>query len=455
MSITRRAALQVGFSTAAGLTLPRLCDGEIPVDAATDRTGVTAKSVLLVYLPGAPSQIDTFDMKPGAPADIRGSFDPISTAVPSTHICEHMPLLAQRTDKFTIVRSMKLTTIAGAHEHATPLMLGGINERPPGTTLVNTRNDWPCYAAGLQYVRSRDIDLPSGVHLPHFITNGAMGYAGQNGGFLGAAYDPLQVEADPNNPEFRADAFRLANGLSVSRMALRRDLLREFDQQRRALDQAANTVGYSAQQQLAFRLLTSGKLAQAFDLNQEDDKHRDKYGRHMWGQSLLLARRLVEAGIPIVQANLGPAGVWDTHKDNFTGLKNRLLPPFDAALSALLDDLHATGAIEETLVIVISEFGRTPKIGGYVKTILSSPNGREHWGPCFHALFAGGGVKPGRIIGASDQHAAYGKTQPFYPSDVGATIYTALGVDPHSKIRDRLGRPFRLNSGHVIRPLFG
>ena len=452
MSITRRMALQVGCSSAAGLTLPQLCGGALA--AARDRTGITAKSVMLVYLPGAPSQIDTFDMKPNAPADIRGSFKPISTAVQGTHICEHMPLLAQCADQFTIVRSMELTTIAGAHEHATPLMLGGIDKRPPGTTLVNTRNDWPCYASGLQYVRAHESDLPSGVHLPHFITNGPMGYAGQNGGFLGAAYDPLQVEADPNHPQFRVDDLRLADGLTITRLALRRNLLSEFDQQRRQLDQVANRAGYSAQRQRAFRLLTSGKLAQAFDLNREDDKLRDKYGRHMWGQSLLLARRLIQAGIPIVQANLGPAGIWDTHKGNFTGLKNRLLPPFDAALSALLDDLRSTGAIDETLVVVISEFGRTPKIGGFVKSVLSDPTGREHWGSCFHALFAGGGVTPGRTIGASDQHAAYCKTPPFHPSDVGATIYSALGVDPHAEIRDQLARPYKLNSGSPMRPLF-
>jgi hypothetical protein len=455
MSLTRRTLLQVGFSSAAGLTLPQLCDGEIAVPALVDRKGITAKSVLLVYLPGAPSQIDTFDMKPNAPADIRGSFDPISTAVPGTHICEHMPLLAQRTDKFAIVRSMELTTNAGAHEHATPLMLGGIDERPPGTTLVNTRNDWPCFAAGLQRVSSPANDLPIGVHLPHFITNGAMGYAGQNGGFLGAAYDPMQVESDPNDPSFPEGALRLAEGLSVSRLSLRRNLLSEFNQHRRQLDRAANKDGYSAQRERAFRLLTSGKLAQAFDLNQESDRYRDKYGRHTWGQSLLLARRLIQAGIPIVQANLGAAGCWDTHKNNFTGLKNRLLPPFDAAMSALLDDLHATGLIEETLVIVISEFGRTPKIGGFVKTILSDPTGREHWGSCFHSLFAGGGVKPGCIIGESDKHAAWCKTQSFHPSDVGATIYTALGVDPHTEICDQVNRPYKLNSGTVMRSLFG
>ena len=453
MTLTRRTALQVGFSTAAGLTLPRICRGKTKA-AAVQHAGITAKSVLLVYLPGAPSQIDTFDMKPDAPADIRGSFDPIATSTPGTQICEHMPLLAQRTDKFSIVRSMELTTNAGAHEHATPLMLGGIDKRPPGTTLVNTRNDWPCFAAGLEYTRSHQSNLPSGVHLPHFITNGAMGYAGQNGGFLGAAYDPLQVEADPNKPTFHADALRLVDGLSVSRLASRRDLLQEFDQQRRQLDQLAEQVGYSAQQQRAFRLLTSGKLAQAFDLHREDDRLRDQYGRHNWGQSLLLARRLIQAGIPMVQVNLGPAGVWDTHKDNFSGLKTRLLPPFDAGLSALLDDLYDSGAIEDTLVIVISEFGRTPKIGGFVKTILSSPTGREHWGSCFHALFAGGGVKPGNIVGESDQYAAYCKTQPFHPSDVGATVYAALGVDPQAEIQDQLDRPYKLNSGTVMRPLF-
>ena len=268
MSISRRVALQVGCSSFAGLTLPQLAGGT-PLPAR-ERSGITAKSVILVYLPGAPSQIDTFDMKPNAPAEIRGSFAPIATAVAGTQICEHLPLLARRTDKYTIVRSMELTTLAGAHEHATPLMLGGIDQRPPGTTLVNTRNDWPCYSAGLQYARRDENDLPSGIHVPHFITNGPMGYAGQNAGFLGASYDPLQLEADPNRPDFRFAGSQLTAGLTVTRLAMRRSLLSTLDRQRRELEKAASRAGYSAQRQRAFRLLMSGRLVQAFDLNQED-----------------------------------------------------------------------------------------------------------------------------------------------------------------------------------------
>ncbi len=454
MSITRRKALQLGFSMATGLASARHVHGQAPANEVRDRAGIKARSVLLIYLPGAPSQIDSFDMKPDAPADIRGSFSPIATAVPGTTICEHMPRLAQRADRFSIVRSMSLKTIAGAHQHATPLMLGGIDQRPPGTTLVNTRNDWPSYAAGLEHLRPRSDDLPNGVHLPHLISDGSMGYAGQNGGFLGAAADPLQIESDPNSPAFRVNDIQGAAGLSNTRFSLRRDLLEQFNSQRRQLGQIARGTGYSAQQQRAFHILTSGRLAQAFDLGQEDDKIRDEYGRHTWGQSLLLARRLITAGVPFVQANLGRAGFWDTHRDNFNALKTRLLPPFDIAFSALLDDLYASGAIDETLVIVTSEFGRTPKIGGFVNTPVFSPTGRDHWGSCFHTLFAGGGVTPGQVIGESDQHAAYCKTPAYYPSDVGATIYTALGIDPRSEIHDQLGRPYRLNSGNLIRALF-
>lgn len=454
MSISRRSALQLGISIATGVSSVSSAHGQDKARVARDHVGITAKSVLLVYLPGAPSQIDTFDMKPDAPDEIRGAFSPTSTSVPGTFICEHLPKLAARTHLYSIVRSMALKTIAGAHEHATPLMLGGIDERPPGTTLVNTRNDWPSYAAGLEHLSPRSDDLPNGVHLPHFISNGAMGYAGQNGGFLGASCDPLQVESDPNSSTFRVENIQRTAGLSNTRFGVRRELLQQFNQNRGQLNRVAVKAGYASQQQRAFNILNSGRLAKAFDLSLEDAKTRDNYGRHTWGQSLLLARRLIDAGVPFVQANLGTAGIWDTHQDNFNALKTRLLPPFDIAFSALLDDLHGSGAIDKTLVIVTSEFGRTPTIGGFVNTPMFSPTGRDHWGSCFHTLFAGGGVDPGQVLGESDEHAAYCKTPPFFPSDIGATIYTALGIDPRSEIHDQLGRPYRLNSGKVMSALF-
>jgi hypothetical protein len=283
------------------------------------------------------------------------------------------------------------------------------------------------------------------------LTDGRLTWPGQHAGFLGPKHDPWQITRNPNSADFRIESSRLANGLDIARLGERQSLLAQVDQQQRWLERLASSRRLSDQQQLAFSVLSSGRIAQAFELDREPAPIRDRYGRHPFGQSLLLARRLIQAGVPVVQANMGGAQNWDSHSDIFPTLKRRLLPPLDQGVSALLDDLEASGLLEETLVLLLGEFGRTPKI----TTMPGATTvGRDHWAPCFFGLFAGAGVRGGQVIGKSDKLGAYPATTPFTPDDIGATVYHLLGVDPATEIHDRQGRPVRLNQGEIMRCLF-
>jgi hypothetical protein len=454
IGITRRELLQVGYSGLLGLGLPsffaqqQASAASIAPDKPTPRR---AQSVLLIFLTGAPSHIDTFDLKPAAPAEVRGTFKPIATRAAGVQICEHLPLLAARADKLALIRSM--THGLPSHEHATHMVLTGIDKMPPGATHMASRNDWPCYASGLDYVKPRRDGLPNGVMLPTYLNNG-YGFSGQHAGLLGAKHDPWHIRQDPNAPSFHVDNLRLPIGLTADGLHERLNLLEQVDDQRRQLGLCAEHQQFSSQQRQAFSVLTSGKVGRAFSINREPDRVRDRYGRHMFGQSLLLARRLLQAGVPIVQANMGHMNNWDTHNQNCQQLKDRLLPPLDQAVAALLDDLEAEGRLDETLIVMVGEFGRTPKLGGNVGTPQAVPDGRDHWAGVFSAVLAGGGVRGGQVIGKSDKIAAFPASKPYYPSDLGATIYTALGINPGAQVRDRLGRPLHLNGGEVIRPLF-
>jgi hypothetical protein len=291
------------------------------------------------------------------------------------------------------------------------------------------------------------------VMLPTYLNNG-YGFSGQHAGLLSGRHDPWHIKQDPNEPNFRVDNLNLPIGLTADQLHRRRALLEQVDRQRRQLARGAEQRQFTTQQHEAFNVLTSGKIGKAFAIGREPDRVRERYGRHMFGQALLLARRLVQAGVPIVQANMGHMNNWDTHNQNCQQLKTRLLPPLDQAVSALLDDLEAEGRLEQTLVVMVGEFGRTPKLGGNVGTAQYVPDGRDHWAGVFSAVLAGGGVRGGQVIGKSDKIAAFPASRGYYPSDLGATIYSALGVDPAAEVQDRLGRPMRLNSGEVIQPLF-
>jgi hypothetical protein len=446
--ISRRELLQVGYSGLLGIGLPGLFAGRVE-SASRARLSRSPRSVILVYLTGAPSHLDTFDPKPEAPAEIRGEFSTIATPVPGLRISEHLPRLAARADRYAVVRS--LSHRENNHLVATHHVLTGYQQPGAFFDKVASRDDWPSYAGALDYLRPRSDGIPTGVNLPTFLMEGPLTWPGQHAGFLGPRHDPWQITHDPNASDFRVDSLRLAPGLEISRLNDRRTLLAEVDRQQARYAGLAEARRLSDQMRLAFSVLTSGRVAQAFEMHREPAAVRDRYGRHAFGQSLLLARRLVQAGVPVVQANMGHVQNWDTHGDNFGRLKNQLLPPLDRGVAALLDDLAATGLLDETMVVLLGEFGRTPRI--------SSPGGRgapgrDHWAPCFFGLFAGGGVRGGQVIGRSDRIAAYPATTPYSPDDVGATVYHALGVDPSVEVRDRLGRPVRLNRGEVMQALF-
>jgi uncharacterized protein (DUF1501 family) len=280
---------------------------------------------------------------------------------------------------------------------------------------------------------------------------GPLIWPGQYAGFLGPRHDPWQITQDPGSPDFGIDSLRPAAGIDVDRLGDRRSLLSQVDAQQASLANLAAAQRLNDQQQQAFSILTSGRVARAFAMDREPDAVRDRYGRHPFGQSLLLARRLVQAGVPVVQANMGRVQNWDSHSDIFRTLKTRLLPPLDQAVAALLDDLCASGQIDDTLVMMLGEFGRTPRI---VAANARDVPGRDHWAPCFFGLFAGGGVRGGQVIGNSDRIGAYPSTTPYSPDDVGATVYDALGVPPGVEVRDRQNRPVNLNKGEVIQAIY-
>ena len=449
--ITRRELIQVGYSGLLGMSLANLLAAQASAKAAGTARAGRAKSVLLIFQTGAPSHLETFDLKPAAPEEIRGTFQPIATKAPGVEISEHLPGLAARADKLAIIRSM--THGFPSHEHATHMMLTGIDKMPPGSTHMASRSVWPCYASGLDYVRPRSDGIPNGVMLPTYLNNG-YGFSGQSAGVLGPKFDPWHVRRDPNEANFKVEELTLPPGLTAEGLADRRSLLGEFDRQRSVVEGLAQAGAFGDNQGKAFELLSAGKVKQAFDLEREDPRTRDRYGRHMFGQSLLLARRLIEAGVPIIQANMGHMNNWDTHVDNCGQLKNRLLPPFDQGVSALLDDLTVRGLLDETLIVMVGEFGRTPRIGQSSVNDPAQKTGRDHWAGVFSAAFAGAGVVGGQVIGKSDKIGAYPASRGYYPSDLGATIYSALGIDPESEVQDVLHRPLQLSRGQVIAPLY-
>ena len=269
-------------------------------------------------------------------------------------------------------------------------------EKQPGGFFdkVASRDDWPSYASALQAIYPRNDGIPCGVNLPTFLQEGPLTWPGQHAGFLGPTFDPWQIKGDPNSPDFKVSSLSLSPGLDVDRLGNRKSLLGQLNQQQQRLEQSAASLRLQGEQDLAYSLLASSKLSQAFELQRESEPNRERYGRNTTGQSLLLAKRLIESGVRVVQVNVGRVQNWDNHSDIFPTLKGRLLPPLDQGVAALLDDLESSGLLATTMVMMLGEFGRTPKI--------NPQKGRDHWGPCFFGLFAGAGVRPGQIIGRSD-----------------------------------------------------
>lgn len=442
----RREVLQVGCSGLLGMSLPGILAGR----AGAAPPDQSARSVVVIYLPGGPSHLDTFDPKPDAPAEVRGTFRAIATTVAGIRLSEHLPRLAQRMRHLAIVRSMAHSL---PHHDAACFIPCGIDEVPVGFRGTASRADWPVYAAALDALRPTRDACPTGVMLPFILKNGPNQLAGTHAGFLGPKHDPLQLDRDPSERDFRFDGLRLPADILGHRFEARRRLL-EFVDRSVGVRSTAPEDALATYRERAAGLLTSSRLVEALRIQAEPDSMRDRYGRTTHGQSLLLARRLVEAGVPVVQANLGAATEWDTHYANEKPLREKLLPRLDQGVAALLDDLSERGLLPETLVVVAGEFGRTPKIGDFQDGKFW-PDGRGHWAACFSAVFAGGGVLGGQVVGGSDRIGAYPASRSYRPSDLGATIYAALGINPASTVHDMSGRPHVLNLGAPIAALYG
>lgn len=443
--IHRREIIQAGFTGLLGMGLTDILAGQAAAAAAggVRPAGPRAKSVILVFQTGGPPHQDTWDIDMSRAAEYRGDVHPIKTNVPGIEISEHLPMMAKQADQYAIVRNMYHNS--NEHEFGTHFMLTGIDALPPGSRFFATRADWPAMGSIVSFARPSTTGLPSSVILPTYLNNG-YGFSGQSGGIMGSNFDPWVITSDPSKPDFRVPDLQPTPGMTAGRLDSRRALLAGIDRQRKDLDGISEVRQLSETQEKAFGTLTSAATRDAFDLSKETPATRERYGMHLFGQSLLLARRLVEAGVGLVQANMGTMNNWDTHGDNFNQLKNRLLPPFDRGLSALLADLAQRGLLEETLVIAVGEFGRTPKV--------NATAGRDHWGGVFSAVWAGGGVKGGQVIGKSDKEAAHPDGDGYLPSDMSATVFTALGIPPTGQFHDLQNRPFPVSTGNVIAPLF-
>jgi hypothetical protein len=456
--LTRRDLLRIGGLGAAGLMLPDLLRAQnAPV--AGRRFG-QAKRCILLFMSGGPPQQDTFDLKPDAPAEPRGEFKPIRTNVPGIEISEHLPMLARQADKYAIIRSV--THDSNIHTVGAHAMLTGNSYPKVASGEINASStDFPHYGAVLSHLRKSDRRLPPFVSMPQKNTNtdGTV-WPGQGGGFLGARYDPLQVTAeyekhkqdpkDYENCRFRTPSLSLPEGVTPERFDARRRLLAALENETRGAERDAAAGLLDHYREKAFNLLGSTETQRAFDLEAEPAKVRDRYGRHLFGQSCLLARRLSAAGVPLVTVYWHPDGntvapSWDTHEKNYPNLKGHLMPPCDQGFSALLEDLHQSGMLDSTLVVWMGEFGRTPQV--------NAAGGRDHWGMCQSIVMAGGGVQGGQVYGKTDKIAAYPAENPVSPGDVGATIYWLLGVRPDAEIVDQTGRPHPLVRGEPITAL--
>jgi hypothetical protein len=449
LRLSRRQTLQAGALAFTGLSWPALLRAkQVVPKSGADGFG-RAKSCILIFLWGGPSQLDTWDPKPGAPEDIRGPFRAIGTTVPAISISEHFPLLAQQVHRLTIVRSMShddAAHLSTAHR----LLTGHLAPTPNSDAAGPSARDWPHLGALVAKLRPSTGAIPSAVNMPWTVMHPAApgGRApGQDAGWLGKAYDPFHIEGDPSRAGFHVEGLGLPEGIAQGRLASRRALAKELAGA--AGRPCFGPQSWDAYQQKALDGLISAEARGAFQIGREDPRLRDRYGRHIHGHCLLLARRLVEAGVGLVTVNWHNDGqfFWDTHGNNFNQLKHRLMPPADQGFSALIEDLDIRGLLDETLVVWVGEFGRTPRIN-------KANSGREHWPQCYSAVVAGAGIRGGFVFGASDRWAAYPARDPVSPEDLGATILHALGIDPGTLVKDALDRPLRINDGSPILRLF-
>lgn len=465
-SLQRREVVRAGALSLLGVDLPRWLQLQSVLEQHSANAAessatrpVKAKAVIFLFMWGGPAHQDTWDLKPHAPSEYRGDFRPISTTIPGYHICEHLPRLAQRTDKLAIIRSMTHGDVD--HTSATHFPLTGRATPRRGAPLAE---DWPSIGAVLSRLGRGRGPLPPFVSMMPVVPNGAPRFVeqshGQGAGWLGPTFDPMRIDADASLPDYKVGDFALHADVPEARSHRRRELLHEIDQQLRDLETHAQVAAARSHYERAFSLLSSRGAVEAFDLSREPRELRERYGMNRHGQSVLQARRLVEAGVPCVTVfwpNDGITNVsvyWDTHNRNFIDLKERLCPVTDQAFSALLDDLHDRGLLDETLVVWTGEMGRTPRVGqSVVGGAGAGRDGRDHWPSCFTSILAGGGIRGGILHGSSDRYAAYPANNPTSPEDLAATIYHCLGVDPHLQLTDNLGRQLTLCEGTPIHTL--
>lgn len=466
---SRRQLLQAGGAGLLGLSLPKLLAAESAQGQGA--TAGRAKSVIFLFLFGGPSQLETFDLKPEAPSKIRGPFRPIASRTPGLQISEHLPLTAQVTDKLCVLKTMSHSYndhSGGGHY----IQTGHPWQIPIGGGFSTTPQDWPSMGSVVEYVSQHDLqsaqrDLPSYVVLPNWLgglqEKGQYRRPGEYAGWLGRGYDPLTTDIrkkdvndnpfwrDCSDEELKYQIQGLVNPseLTADRMDRRRSLLDQFDEGRRTVDATGVGGTYDRFQQRAFDLVTSGRTRASLDIQQEPDSLRDRYGRHLYGQSCLMARRLVEAGVRFVTVHYDCVDgySWDSHRSSHH-LQHHLLPTADQALAALLTDLDERDLLDETLVVAMGEMGRTPN--------ATDKWGRGHWSTLFPAVLAGAGIRGGSIYGETDRDAAYATEKPTSPEDLAKTVYHALGIDPEMRVRDAEGRPTHIvHGGQPVLDLFG
>lgn len=458
----RRTILEWGSLGLVGLHLGDVL--RATVKAAENRR--PAKSCILFFLEGGPAHQDLWDMKPDAPAEFRGEFRPIATSASGIEVCEHLPMTARQMHHVALVRSVHHTVVD--HNAGSYYALTGRSPLRGGELII--RDDvanFPPFGAVLGRLRPSERTLPAFVHVPEIMSNNGYDLPGQRAGFLGPAYDPL-VTGDASLADYRPPGLGLPADVPIERLARRQGLLDSLDASIARLADDPSLDRREAHYRKAFELLTSSDARRAFDLSAEPEAIRRRYGLpdrtdrsrearqfgglpHL-GQCLLLARRLVEAGVRLVTVGTGRRfdQSWDTHRQHFPLLKQSLLPYFDRAFSALLEDLDARGLLDETLVVAMGEFGRTPKLGQITSGAGADAAGRDHWPHCYTVLFAGGGIGGGTVYGQSDRWAAYPARDPVTPEDIAATIYSAMGVDPQTRLTDPFGQPQSIALGSPI-----
>jgi hypothetical protein len=457
--VSRREVLRVGGISACGLSLshlfgPAKINAKEATSSALVRTSTgKARSCIVLFLMGGPPQHSTWDPKPDAPAEVRGQIGSIETAISGTRFSELMPKLAQRADKLAVLRAV--STNDNAHSSSGYYMLTGRPHTPMNAENANPGppNDWPNWSAVVQRLLAPAQNLPSAVRLPHHIfnTDGSV-WPGQDAGMLGIGADPWLFRCAPAAPDYRISEFQLPGDVSLGRLTLRKDLVKQIERNQESASAIGLTKTFGDQQQRAYNILSSAASRGAFDLSCESMETRQRYGLTQFGQSCLLARRLIEAEVRLVQVNWYRAPdepsdrpCWDSHVDEANRLKNVLVPPTDDAFSALLDDLSDRGMLDETLIVCMSEFGRSPRLNGAA--------GRDHWGSVFSIALAGGGIRGGTVYGASDEIGAYPKSGRISPEELTATMMHCLGFAPETEFLDRQGRPHAISRGQPIQAL--